>query len=712
MSDQFSIAKAICLSYTPSGFLSIQGPQGSPALKTEEAVRAYFEDLMKRVPHIFKKCKDPKHTTSYAAVVHTPKQCDICIIQFNSLLSLVALNWHRVIDDNPKLAKDLLVYGRKYLRKYLQYFKELPQSYVDKDPLILKFNKILSHYDFQIASKSGIKPPVDPTDLDDDDDPTRAKGRTSFRGYVLNLSWLKKLPLKELTCLLKEIIDNPMRFAIRLFHISDLDESYRKQKTRTKHILPLVLSLWEMLISRSECSFTETLHCIVKCPHLDHDCNSCDKECDLIVHLTVLRNFIEYLKTDLPRAMIKDIRFERFMRSLGPKWKNLKEGRRYQDGDDFTPLEEQRVYIQEIDYDLERLGQKAADTLESFYNKVMRILLERVVPLGHAYYCKNRECRHSDAILKENFAPPVFAEDDDWAAPPPPPPQYFIKCPECEEMTCMKCKTCHKQDEPCDFSAREEDLDPETREMLRKITPCPNCGGRHEKSHGCDHMRCVSCSTEYCYGCGERWKNYGHLFTPIIFFKENRRIRPYMCLPTFWRLLFLRLGFFRDSIVDGFEEIDWTQTIMDQLQRSHDFLQQIENVLPYVIENRDFIDPEKSKLTLRIVACNIGSENLSVPSKELFTFVNKVAEEPAKYRLRDDSIFTPHFYDRLVNYFQSLSEFIQVLSNTSDEDLYTQLLDGESILPRLKDLEDINHRLHTENMFTLDSLLTSEIVEV
>ena len=692
MSDQFSVAMAMILGpLSHSGLPSLPGPTTWRGLeKTNVVVRAYFEDLMKMVPHIFQPCKNKKHSK-------TELGCHDCRQHFNRLLVLVSTNWHRVIEDDPKLSKDLLVYGRKYLIRYLKYFKKQSKGAIDKDPLVIKFTTLLRDHDFQIASSGGKKPFFDPTDLVDPDDHTRTHGRSTIE-HILSRDHFFHFVKNDLKAILKELISNPENFGVFSHTSHHLYPKMYKSKSRQRHVLPLIKPLWERLIEHCDCSLVgNKVVCMAKCPHLDGDCNECGKTFNMQQLFDELKLFISCLKDEFDKKHLKTITFKDHTKSLkNPKWDDLKAVL-----DSFNQVS---VYIFESDYELEQLCIKAANTITDFLTPIWNKIAEKLVPQGHAYYCQNR-CGYSGAIIKK----PHHYYDRYGRTKP----DYFITCPNCQEMTCMKCKTCHKPRDPCDFSVMEDTLDPETRATLRKITPCPRCGIRTEKSSGCDHMTCP-CGAEYCYGCGEDWNKasgYRHLFSPLIFFKDGSRTNPYMCIPTFWRLLFMRLDFFRESIVEGFEEIDWKRTVNDQLYRSSDFLRQIESVLPFVIENKDSIDHEKVRAILDLVACNIGLETPFVPDESILSKVESLAKYPAKYCFRDPTIYTPGFYNQLVEYYQLLFEFREVVSITSDEDLPTQFFDGESILPRLKDLAEINRRIQQENPFSL-RCLEIEIVEV
>ena len=47
---------------------------------------------------------------------------------------------------------------------------------------------------------------------------------------------------------------------------------------------------------------------------------------------------------------------------------------------------------------------------------------------------------------------------------------------------------------------------PDAMAIMRLTRPCPTCGVRTQRSHGCMHITCTQCASEWCWGCGQTGK--------------------------------------------------------------------------------------------------------------------------------------------------------------------------------------------------------------
>ncbi|KAF4339196.1 IBR finger domain protein [Fusarium beomiforme] len=98
-------------------------------------------------------------------------------------------------------------------------------------------------------------------------------------------------------------------------------------------------------------------------------------------------------------------------------------------------------------------------------------------------YCNKLTC--------STFVPPAFIAGD------------IATCPRCQERTCIHCKgRYHRGVCPNDTAAQQ---------MLQLAAEngwqrCYACHRVVELDIGCNHMTCI-CRAEFCYVCGERWKN-------------------------------------------------------------------------------------------------------------------------------------------------------------------------------------------------------------
>ncbi|RMY16733.1 hypothetical protein D0868_00156 [Hortaea werneckii] len=75
--------------------------------------------------------------------------------------------------------------------------------------------------------------------------------------------------------------------------------------------------------------------------------------------------------------------------------------------------------------------------------------------------------------------------------------QAFFPCPKCHVAICTKCKQIEHGTQPCDTTARDEEL-----AMLQQygIKQCPNCKQAIRKMFGCSHIQC-RCGAHFCYHC-------------------------------------------------------------------------------------------------------------------------------------------------------------------------------------------------------------------
>lgn len=71
-------------------------------------------------------------------------------------------------------------------------------------------------------------------------------------------------------------------------------------------------------------------------------------------------------------------------------------------------------------------------------------------------------------------------------------------CSLCENKICMKCMEIKEEGHECDQNKVE------TVKLIKaESKPCPNCGARIQKSHGCSQMWCVECKVFFNWNNGE-----------------------------------------------------------------------------------------------------------------------------------------------------------------------------------------------------------------
>ncbi|KAI7285962.1 hypothetical protein KC345_g1478 [Hortaea werneckii] len=111
-------------------------------------------------------------------------------------------------------------------------------------------------------------------------------------------------------------------------------------------------------------------------------------------------------------------------------------------------------------------------------------------------YCPAPTC---SAFISPRFIPPMPMNPP---SSPRPIPQHEIlanifPCPKCHVAICTECKQIEHGTQPCDTTARDEEL-----AMLHQygIKQCPNCKQAIRKMFGCSHMQC-RCGAHFCYHC-------------------------------------------------------------------------------------------------------------------------------------------------------------------------------------------------------------------
>ncbi|KXT03202.1 hypothetical protein AC578_4746 [Pseudocercospora eumusae] len=99
---------------------------------------------------------------------------------------------------------------------------------------------------------------------------------------------------------------------------------------------------------------------------------------------------------------------------------------------------------------------------------------------------------------------------------PPVEEDFEFRCanPECEKVSCRRCKSVSHIPRSCEEHATENKLDSRhkieeamTAAMLRS---CNKCKKQFIKDYGCNKMSCPSCGNLQCYVCSETIKDYNH----------------------------------------------------------------------------------------------------------------------------------------------------------------------------------------------------------
>ncbi|KAG1731113.1 uncharacterized protein EDB91DRAFT_1227304 [Suillus paluster] len=105
-------------------------------------------------------------------------------------------------------------------------------------------------------------------------------------------------------------------------------------------------------------------------------------------------------------------------------------------------------------------------------------------------YCFTPTCRRFLGPLHEGFVSKFF----------------ICPSPICTTRTCGKCRGRYEG-----FTHICTGAETETEQVLKLSRAkgwirCPGCAQMVERSTGCSHMTC-RCRTQFCYGCGARWKS-------------------------------------------------------------------------------------------------------------------------------------------------------------------------------------------------------------
>ncbi|CAF0915707.1 unnamed protein product [Adineta ricciae] len=79
----------------------------------------------------------------------------------------------------------------------------------------------------------------------------------------------------------------------------------------------------------------------------------------------------------------------------------------------------------------------------------------------------------------------------------------IITCFNCHKRTCFTHRVPWHEGLTCAEYDETKDADDEASQlwMIQNSKKCPNCPYRIEKNDGCDHMKCMKCSYEFCWSC-------------------------------------------------------------------------------------------------------------------------------------------------------------------------------------------------------------------
>ncbi|XP_067402797.1 E3 ubiquitin-protein ligase RNF217 isoform X1 [Emydura macquarii macquarii] len=110
------------------------------------------------------------------------------------------------------------------------------------------------------------------------------------------------------------------------------------------------------------------------------------------------------------------------------------------------------------------------------------------------------QCKHFTTFTKRGHIPtPTKLEN-----------KYKIQCPTCQFVWCFKCHSPWHEGVNCKEYKRGDKLlrhwASEIEHGQRNAQKCPKCKIHIQRTEGCDHMTCSQCNTNFCYRCGERYR--------------------------------------------------------------------------------------------------------------------------------------------------------------------------------------------------------------
>ncbi|XP_020649757.3 E3 ubiquitin-protein ligase RNF217 [Pogona vitticeps] len=110
------------------------------------------------------------------------------------------------------------------------------------------------------------------------------------------------------------------------------------------------------------------------------------------------------------------------------------------------------------------------------------------------------QCKHFTTFRKRGHIPnPTKMEN-----------KYKIQCPTCQFLWCFKCHSPWHEGVNCREYKKGDKLlrhwANEIEHGQRNAQKCPKCKIHIQRTEGCDHMTCSQCNTNFCYRCGERYR--------------------------------------------------------------------------------------------------------------------------------------------------------------------------------------------------------------
>uniref|UniRef100_UPI00398F37D5 E3 ubiquitin-protein ligase RNF217 n=1 Tax=Pristiophorus japonicus TaxID=55135 RepID=UPI00398F37D5 len=110
------------------------------------------------------------------------------------------------------------------------------------------------------------------------------------------------------------------------------------------------------------------------------------------------------------------------------------------------------------------------------------------------------QCKHFTTFRrKSNIPTPTKSEN-----------KFKIQCPVCQFVWCFKCHSPWHEGLNCKEYRKGDKLlrhwASEIEHGQRNAQKCPKCKIHIQRTEGCDHMNCSQCNTNFCYRCGETYR--------------------------------------------------------------------------------------------------------------------------------------------------------------------------------------------------------------
>nr|XP_004651405.2 probable E3 ubiquitin-protein ligase RNF217 [Jaculus jaculus] len=110
------------------------------------------------------------------------------------------------------------------------------------------------------------------------------------------------------------------------------------------------------------------------------------------------------------------------------------------------------------------------------------------------------QCKHFTTFKKKGHIPTPSRSES----------RYKIQCPTCQFIWCFKCHSPWHEGVNCKEYKKGDKLlrhwASEIEHGQRNAQKCPKCKIHIQRTEGCDHMTCSQCNTNFCYRCGERYR--------------------------------------------------------------------------------------------------------------------------------------------------------------------------------------------------------------